>query len=390
MRGLSNFSWGKEMGMGNEKKEIRLKQLPQTKQLLKLKLIGRIKLADLMELSERDFAKIIKKIESDPLFKKLFSPSNRQEKVVSYLRFPQSGLAKSFYELKEDIAVDRSSLNIESFLDSRKEVIPLIKRLGIDKFKKYFLYNDGKLSYKDVSLVCNLAEKEVMKIMTLIDDFSIHSDFFNPSVINLDRNISYSKIAKVEKDDSGDFVISFFSPHLVKGRYWINYEKLAELKNRVFSQAELKKIDRLLYALKAINTRKSIIYQVIRKILKKQAIYFATTNPKDLVSLSQRELAKEMNVNPSLISRAIAHRSIETPRGEEYPVKYFFLSRKKIIKRLITDIIDDGKCIYTDEGIRGELRKAFDIDISRRSVASYRKELKIPLYSERTKSYKVK
>lgn len=378
------------MGMGNEKKEIRLKQLPQTKQLLKLKLIGRIKLADLMELSERDFAKIIKKIESDPLFKKLFSPSNRQEKVVSYLRFPQSGLAKSFYELKEDIAVDRSSLNIESFLDSRKEVIPLIKRLGIDKFKKYFLYNDGKLSYKDVSLVCNLAEKEVMKIMTLIDDFSIHSDFFNPSVINLDRNISYSKIAKVEKDDSGDFVISFFSPHLVKGRYWINYEKLAELKNRVFSQAELKKIDRLLYALKAINTRKSIIYQVIRKILKKQAIYFATTNPKDLVSLSQRELAKEMNVNPSLISRAIAHRSIETPRGEEYPVKYFFLSRKKIIKRLITDIIDDGKCIYTDEGIRGELRKAFDIDISRRSVASYRKELKIPLYSERTKSYKVK
>ena len=51
------------MGMGNEKREIRLQQLPQTKQLLKL--IGRIKLADLMELSESDFAKIIKKIENE-------------------------------------------------------------------------------------------------------------------------------------------------------------------------------------------------------------------------------------------------------------------------------------------------------------------------------------
>jgi len=156
--GLSNFSRGKEIGMGNEKREIRLQQLPQTKQLLKL--IGRIKLAGLMELSESDFAKMIKKIENDPLFKKLFSPSNRQEKVISYLRFPRSGLAKNFYELKEDIAADRSSLNIESFLDSRKEVIPLIKRMGIDKFKKYFLYNDGELSYKDISLVCNLVEKE--------------------------------------------------------------------------------------------------------------------------------------------------------------------------------------------------------------------------------------
>jgi len=373
--------------MENGKKEIRLKQLPQTKQLLKL--IGRIKLADLIELNERNFAKIIKKIENDPLFKKLFSPSNRQEKVLSYNRFPRSRLSESFYELKEDIVVGRNSPDIESLIDSHKELMPIIKRLGIDKFKKYFLYNDGGLFCKDISLTCNLEEEEVMKIITFIDDFSIQSEFFNPSMINLDRNISFSKIAKIEKDDSGDFVISFFSPHLVKGRYWINYEKLAELKNRVFTQAELKKIDRLLYTLKAINARKSIIYRVIRKVLKKQSAYFGTGNSKDLISLSQRELAREMDVNPSLISRAIARRSVETPRGEEYPLKYFFPNRKRIIKKLITGIIDDGKCIHNDEGIRQKLRKDFNIDISRRSVASYRQELKIPLCSKKTKSHKV-
>ncbi len=372
--------------MGNGKKEIRLIQLPQTKQLLKL--IGRIKLANLIELNERNFAEIIKTIENDPLFKKLFSPSNRQQKVLSYNRFPRSRLSKSFYELKEEMIAGSDSPDIESLIDIHREVMPLIKRLGIDKFKKYFLYNDEGLPCKDISLTCNLREEEVMKIMTFVDDFSIQSEFFNPSMINPDRNISFSKIAKIEKDDSGDFVISFFSPHLVKGRYWINYEKLAQLKNRVFTREELKKIDRLLYTLKAINARKSIIYRVIRNVLKKQSAYFGSGNPQDLVPLSQRELAGEMDVNPSLISRAIARRSVETPRGEERPLKYFFPNRKRIIKKLISSIINDGRCVHTDEGIRQKLRKDFNIDISRRSVASYRQELRISLCSKKTKDHK--
>jgi len=342
-----------------------------------------------MELNERDFAKIIQKIEHDPIFKRLLYPSNLREKVISYRRFPRSELSRNFYELKEDIVADRSSLDVESLLDNRKEIVLLIKRLGIDKFKKYLLYNDEEMSYEDISLACNLTKKEVMKVMTFLDDFSIQSEFFNPSIINLRSNISYSKIAKIEKDDSGNFVISFFSPHLAKGRYSINYEKLAGLKkNGVFSRGEMKKINRLLNTLEGINTRKSIIDRIMRKILKIQSVYLSKGNPRDIISLTQRQLAKEMNINPSLISRGIARRSIETPWGEEYPLKYFFPSKKEIIKRLVTDITDSEKCIYTDEEIREQLKKAFNIDISRRSVASYRKELKIGRSLERVKSYK--
>jgi len=377
------------MAIENRKREIELKQVPQTKQLLRL--VGRVKLAELIELSERDFAKMIKKIENEPLFKKLFSPSNPQEKVVSYRPFPRSELSKSFYELKEDIAVDRSSPDVVSLLDSRKELIPLIRRLGIDKFKKYFLYNNGELFCKDVSLACNLTEEEVVKIINLIDDFSIQSEFFSPSVINPGSSISYSKIAKIEKDGSEDFVISFISPYLVKGRYSINYEKLAQLKkNRVFSPAELKKTDRLINNLEAINKRKSITYRIIRKILEIQSIYLSTGNPRNIVSFTQRELARKINTDPSIISRAIARRSIETPWQEEYPLKYFFPNKKSIIKGLMTDIVDDEECIYTDDGIREQLKKAFNIDVSRRSVASYRKELKIATSLERIKAYKIK
>jgi len=375
--------------MESNNRQVELRHLPQTKQLLRL--IGRIKFAELIELSERDFAKIVREIESDPLFRKLFSPSKPQEKVVSYLPFPRSGLSKNFCEFREDMAADRSSLDVESLLAKRKEIVPLIRRLGIDKFKKYFLYSNGEISYKDIVLACNLTEREVVKILAFIDDLAIQREFFSPSTINPGSNVAYSKIAQIEKDNSGDFVVSFFSPHLAKGRYLINYEKLAELRKKtVFTQAEMRKMDKLLKTLEIINTRKSIIYRIIRNVLKIQSRYLASRDAKELVPLTQKGLAKEMNVNPSLISRAIARRSIETPWGEEYPIEYFLPNRKKIVKRLITDIINDGKCIYTDEEIREELRKVFNIDISRRSVASYRKELKIPSYSGRIKSCKLK
>lgn len=373
------------MSIGDYKRQLQLKPLLQTKQVLRL--VGRIKLAELIELNEKDFARIIKNIERDPLFRKLSSPYNRQEKVISYLCFPRSGLAKNFYHLKESTTRDRSFLEVESLLDGRKETIPLIRRLGIDKFKKYFLYNSGDISYKDISRACKLREKDVMKIMAVVDDLAIRSEFFNSLMIDSGSNLSYSRVAQIEKDKSGEFFISFLSPYLAKGRYSIDYEKLAELKRKgVFSRLELKKLDRLVKDLEAINTRKSIVYRVLRKILKKQSLYFATGDPRNLIPLTQRELAIEMGINPSLISRGIARRSIYTPWQEEYPLKYFFPSRKKIVERLIADIISGEKCVYTDAGVRDRLEKIFNIDISRRSVASYRKKIKIPPYLERIRS----
>jgi len=368
--------------------ELELKQVPQTRQLLKV--IGRIKLSDLIELSEQDFAKLIKKLESNPLFKKLFSPSNAHEKVIGYFRFPRTDLSRSFYELREDIMPGGNSPDVKSFLQSRKEIVPLIKRLGIEKFKRYFLYSNGELSYRDISSACSLTEREVRKMAAFVDDFTIQSEFSNPSLISTTGVIHYSKVAQVEKEKSGDLVISFFSPHLAKGRYLVNYERLAELKRKgVFSWAELKKVDKLLNDLRMINARKSIIYRIIDKILKIQSPYFCTGNSQNLLQLTQRQLAREMNIDPSILSRAIARRSIETPWGEECPLKYFFPSKKKIMKRIVIDIIKNGKSAYSDERIRQELIKTFNIHISRRSIASYRKELKIPGYRGRAKSYKV-
>ncbi len=98
-------------------------------------------------------------------------------------------------------------------------------------------------------------------------------------------------------------------------------------------------------------------------------------------------------MNPSLISRAIRRKAIRIPQGRQIPIKILFPSRREIRKKLIKEIIEQEKSeiekgalskSYSDEEIRGQLRRKNGIFISRRSVSECRKYLKIPSSFERT------
>lgn len=83
----------------------------------------------------------------------------------------------------------------------------------------------------------------------------------------------------------------------------------------------------------------------------------------DLQPYTQSELTREIATHPRVISRAIRDQSIVIPTGEEVPLKIFFLKPRK--KPL------------SDEEIRKILKEKYNLFLSRRSVAAYRKELKI-------------
>lgn len=351
-------------------------QILQVKQIPKL--MGRLKLTNFIKLSEVDFTKFVKKIEDDPLFKRLIYPENKKEKIISFKRFSRAGLSESFYQVKEERLIDKSSPDVESLISSQKEIIPLIRRLGVDKFKHYFLYNEEELPLEKIVLRCELSIEEVKKINNFIDQFSISTEFFYPSGKTSEGEIHYSKIGAIIKDTSG-FRFDFFSPNLARGKYLINYEKLERLKKEgSYSKEEIRRIGKLLKDLELINTRKTTIYQVIEKIIKVQTGYLKSGKPEDLVPFSQKELAQRLSLDPSLVSRAISSRSVDTPSGKEEAIKYLLPSKKKIRKYKILEIIKDKDKSHTDEKIRDELKRRFGITVSRRSVASCRKELKIP------------
>jgi DNA-directed RNA polymerase specialized sigma54-like protein len=353
--------------------ELTQTQSLQTRQ--ELKLIFRLEQANLLEMPEEDFRRLIGEVESSPLFRRLY----RKEKLIRYQRFPRTDLSSSFYPLKEEMVVDKGSLDVESLLLNKEHVVGQIQKLGLEKFRQYFLYPDeSELTMEEIAQECDLDVTEVQEVESLINEFSILSEFYNPSALGPEQGVYYTKVASVERGPEG-FVLGYYSPSFARGRYSINYERFEELKKSgIFGDNEAKEAKQLFRKLELINTRKDTITQVLQGVVEKQALYFESGDPKALLPFSQKELARRIGLAPSSVSRAIRGRSIVTPWGAEVPLKRFFPRPREFRKELLRHLLETDKGLSSDETIRSKLWEKLGVSISRRSVANLRKELKFP------------
>jgi RNA polymerase sigma-54 factor len=141
-----------------------------------------------------------------------------------------------------------------------------------------------------------------------------------------------------------------------------------------------------------LSLRSETILRVSTAIVHRQAaFFFDEAHP--LVPLQLTDLAEELNLHESTISRAINDTYVQTDSGL-YELKYF-LSRKaksgnedaisttsvqQMIQKLIEE--EDKHKPLSDQKIV-DLLVQEKIDISRRTVAKYRTELNIPATSKR-------
>jgi len=335
--------------------------------------ILRMEQANLLEMPEDEFYKLITEVERSPFFKKLY----QKEKLIRHQRFPRTDISSSFYQLKEETVADRGSVDVESLLLNKEQIVRQIQKLGMEKFKRYFLFPESGMTLAEIARECDLEVSEVRKINNLIDELSIMSEFYHPSNVT-SGVIRYSKVASVEKDEKG-FVTGYFSASLARGRYSIDYERFEELKAAgAFTEAEAKEARQLFRKLELINSRKDTLSQILQNIIDKQALYLESGDLKSLLPFSQKELAEKIKLAPSSVSRAIRSKSIDAPWGEEIPLKHFFPRPKKFRKELLRQLLETAKGLSSDEVIRTKLWEKFGVAISRRSVANLRKELKFP------------
>jgi len=364
--------------MGNL--EIQQTQSLQTRQ--EFKLVIQLEQANLLEMPEEEFNRLTTEVESSPLFKKLY----RKERIVRYQRYPKTDLSSRFYQLNEEIAAGSTGiLDIETLLSDKEGIVRQIQKIGLDNFKRYFLYPELGVSVEEIAKECNLELPEVGKINSLINEFSVMSEFYHPSTLSSGRGIHYSKVASIERGPEG-FVIGYISPSYARGTYSIDYGRFEELKgDGAFSAPETREIKQLFKRLELINSRKDTVTRILQGIVEKQALYFESGDGKALLPFSQKELAKRIGLVPSSISRAISGKSLETPGGEEKALRDFFPRPRMFRKELVKQIFETGEELPSDEAIKAKLEQKFGVSISRRLVASLRKELKIPAAWERGK-----
>ncbi len=346
-------------------------QSPQMRQ--ELRQILRMEQANLLEMPEDEFNKLIIDIERRPLFQRLF----HKEKLIRRQRLPRTDISPAFYQLKEEVVADSSAPDVESLLLNKEQIIHQIQKLGLEKFKRYFLFPDSGMPLEEIARECDLEMSTVQKINNLVDELSIMSEFYHPSNV-ISNGIHYSKVASVERDERG-FFIGYFSASFARGRYLIDYDRFEELTAAgVLTEAEVKEAKQLFRKLELINSRKQTLTQILQNIVDKQALYLESGDLKSLLPLSEKELAEKIGLAPSTVSRAIRGRSIDAPWGEEIPLKHFFPRPKKFRQELLRQLVESDDGLTSDEAIRVKLWEKFGVAISRRSVANLRRELKIP------------
>lgn len=359
------------------------------------KLMGRMKLAEFMSLPEEEFRKLIQEVENGPLFKKLM---RSEIKIIRYKKLPWTKIAQpKMLPLDPTITPSRDTLEVESFLAQEKDLVSTIKKLGLDRFKKYFLDGVAGITSKEIARQCGLILETVKKINDFVNKFYLESKLTGSPQNNRTARIYYSTIASIEKNN-GELSIGYFSPEMAKGRYLIDFDRVETIKKvETFAKDEIRKIDSLLNKLRLINSRKTTIYEAIQNLIEVQCDFLLSGDLKDLKPFTQVSLSTKMGVNPSLISRAINRKAIRTPQGRQISLKTLFPSEREIRKKLIREVIEQEKNeiqnrslskAYSDEEIRTQLRKKYGTSVSRRSISDCRKNLKIPSSFERMHQYR--
>ena len=147
------------------------------------------------------------------------------------------------------------------------------------------------------------------------------------------------------------------------------------------------KLKKALWFLRSLDQRDQTVFKVAKYIVDRQREFFEK-GIDYIKPLTLMEIAREIGVHESTVGRVVANKFMTTPWGV-FPLKYFFhkslvgdfgeeissLKVKEKIKKLVEG--EDRGNPLSDIEIEDILAKN-NLKIARRTVAKYRKQLKIP------------
>jgi RNA polymerase sigma-54 factor len=199
----------------------------------------------------------------------------------------------------------------------------------------------------------------------------------------------------IEKVD-GKYIISLNDEDIPQLKINKTYRNLLSNKNSVEYKFVKERLQAALWVIKSIEQRFETVKKVVEAIIKHQLDFF--DKDVDLKPLTLKQIASEIDMHESTVSRAVKGKYAQTPKGL-FELKNFFMKgiQNKTgediptikIKNKIKDIIskENNKKPYTDSELV-EMLDTQNYNISRRTVAKYREEMNIPASSKRKSEFK--
>ena len=321
--------------------------------------------------------------------------------ALSILEFiePNGYLKVSTKELSIDLNIDL--LRIEKILKILKSFEPLgIFSNDLEEFltlqlkSQNLLDNNLKLLLKNLPILAN------ENIFSISKKLKIDKEKLKDSLDMLKR----CSAAPIDTD--GDLISNINSPDIIVEKdknEWIvslNEETLPkvivltgyweELSRKKLSKEDKKYLSANFLAgkglVKALEQRASTILKVAKEIIKKQE-KFLDQGVMGLRPLKLKDIAEELDIHESTVSRITNSKTIYTPRGT-YDLKFFFskslntLSNddglsSKVVKEKIIQLINNEEKVLSDNKL-SKLLKEEGINVARRTVTKYREEMTLP------------
>ena len=215
------------------------------------------------------------------------------------------------------------------------------------------------------------------------------------SALNEIKNCDLSPGLNFEKTDfiEADLKVSFVDKNF-KVVFNDNNFPLIKLDNDLISDVKkelkkkkneeiLQKINDAKWLLSSVKKRNDTVKNVGEYICTKQIAFFED-NPLKLNTLSNKEIADEIGVHPSTVSRILRNKYIDTPKGV-MPLKSLLLSSVSKTRdisatqlmKLIKDIVNSESKPKSDKKIAIELNKR-GFSLARRTITKYRIKNNIP------------
>lgn len=337
----------------------------------RMAVLGRMKMAEWIEMREEDFAREIAGLEQDPLFRKLRSGAPGQRALIHRQRWPGGSMAAGFYEVNEELARGKHSVEVEQKLDARRGLVRKIRKLGAEEFERLFLHEEEALDDAELAERTGLKIADVAAIRSMLLEIGIETEFFqagrDPAMVR-----AYSCLAEIEIED-GKPMFAFLSPHWGRGVYQIRYEDVETWKDAL--GGEKSHLRKLLKRVETINLRQNTMFRIMTSVTEMQAGFLTSHKPEKTAPVSLRMLARRLGLAPSTVSRALSGRSVRLPWGLEVPLIRLVPGRREVLRTILTMWRDDQDMSGTDAGIADRLLKEYGIRVSRRTVNAVRHEV---------------
>lgn len=185
------------------------------------------------------------------------------------------------------------------------------------------------------------------------------------------------------------------APELHVSREYSNMLKgYKESKDKSKSQKDTvlfikQKLDSAKWFIDAIRQRQQTLFVTMNSIMHYQSEYFLTGDERNLRPMILKDIADEIQMDVSTVSRVANSKYVDTPYGTKLIKEYFSESMKneqgedvstKEIKKILETVIKDEvkRKPLTDDKLAAILKEK-GYPIARRTVAKYREQLGIPV-----------